>query len=1024
MESLEIESTEAESLNLRGLDQLATLKVVGRNVQSIDLTGLTNLTTMEVSSTIDLQELIYTTLPNLHVAEIYLWRDKDPEGYILDLSSFDLTYLKLTTNVTVRLGDQPNLQTLNARAYHYEGDARDLSGSKKLTDVHLAYADLDVLDLSDCPLLETLTTEDPERISSVDVSGCVWLEELKLSMCQVEELDIRGAVDLTSVVVSGPIFWVTEVPVSGRSNELRCGDNDNLQYMEFFCENLKSLDLGLFPNLVDADIYADELSSLSLSGNEKLVRLGIMSSKLTSLDLSKCPVLQELYVSGNAALKNLNLKGTHLLKKLMGGESPIEKLDLSDCWSIEEVFTRRDYSTSKGTLVNPTGFPSSKVTFEGWRQSGQGQTVYNELKPSSNDWNPVISNPITVKFHHENGTRTEKVSYALWAYELAGADSIGWSRIENDTQVDYKEGELIVPTGDMDLYAVYAKWCKVTYEVPTGSSVMTMIYTGFPLPYGAETCELQLGEFPDGDPADVPEISGWVHSGWKVYDLDGPDPKTPVVYGVDEVIDLHGSALIEALHDKVVSNAKVELTMPQIDGTITEARTDTTGVTVTTTWKQFWNGYPIKNMYDDAVFASGQKYRCYMELEAEDGYQFGENLVLTTPGITVEYSSFTTSSIVVYVDFEPQDPYLHLLNFIVPVAGMQTDEGPDYDIGSTYPCIRSGFRWLDASKNEFSGTFAAGSTYYTEITLDTRVGEFDEDMEVKVQKIGGKTSLIIDSCEISGKRCTLVVKCVVPRYLVEMTVALPPADSIASPDAGINYTVDSANTSYRVVSSTWKNFSDGSNYYGKIYPGEVYTAYFEFELSAAGSTGFLINGQVPAVNVITTRQANVSINMEAQMRLKVSFDSGGGTGTMDGEVLASGTRYFLPFCEFTAPEGKRFDCWSIDGSDYLMGSSVIITEDTEIRAKWEDIPQVSITASLSGDTVKATAKNLEPGGQQVVFAVQYDSNGIVRAVETSGIDFENPTCRLSGFNAESGDTFKVFLLDAKSFEPLCEPDTI
>ena len=52
-------------------------------------------------------------------------------------------------------------------------------------------------------------------------------------------------------------------------------------------------------------------------------------------------------------------------------------------------------------------------------------------------------------------------------------------------------------------------------------------------------------------------------------------------------------------------------------------------------------------------------------------------------------------------------------------------------------------------------------------------------------------------------------------------------------------------------------------------------------------------------------------------KLTVTFDAGGGTGTMEPVKIlngSTGTYYMLPGCRFTAPQGKRFDCWLITGT--------------------------------------------------------------------------------------------------------------
>ncbi len=89
----------------------------------------------------------------------------------------------------------------------------------------------------------------------------------------------------------------------------------------------------------------------------------------------------------------------------------------------------------------------------------------------------------------------------------------------------------------------------------------------------------------------------------------------------------------------------------------------------------------------------------------------------------------------------------------------------------------------------------------------------------------------------------------------------------------------------------------------------------------------------------------------------VSFDANGGTGTMANVTTTS--PYTLPNCGFTAPEGKEFDYWAVDGDEgmYAPGNSYTLTGNTTFIAQWKDLPVVNYTDMMlkrvpaNGDTV-------------------------------------------------------------------------
>ena len=76
----------------------------------------------------------------------------------------------------------------------------------------------------------------------------------------------------------------------------------------------------------------------------------------------------------------------------------------------------------------------------------------------------------------------------------------------------------------------------------------------------------------------------------------------------------------------------------------------------------------------------------------------------------------------------------------------------------------------------------------------------------------------------------------------------------------------------------------------------------------------------------------------------VSFDANGGTGTMAAATGVSG-EYTLPENGFTAPNGKQFKGWSVDGNEKAVGDKITVTANTTVTAVWEDIPVVTYTVS-------------------------------------------------------------------------------
>lgn len=109
----------------------------------------------------------------------------------------------------------------------------------------------------------------------------------------------------------------------------------------------------------------------------------------------------------------------------------------------------------------------------------------------------------------------------------------------------------------------------------------------------------------------------------------------------------------------------------------------------------------------------------------------------------------------------------------------------------------------------------------------------------------------------------------------------------------------------------------------------------------------------------------------------ISFNPNLGTGSMNDVLAKYEEEYVLPSCGFTAPAGKKFDCWYANNTEYAVGDTVIIKKDTEFVASWTDD----------------------------VFAVSFDANGgtgEMASVSDALATYNLPACE---FTAPAGKQF-------------------
>ena len=96
--------------------------------------------------------------------------------------------------------------------------------------------------------------------------------------------------------------------------------------------------------------------------------------------------------------------------------------------------------------------------------------------------------------------------------------------------------------------------------------------------------------------------------------------------------------------------------------------------------------------------------------------------------------------------------------------------------------------------------------------------------------------------------------------------------------------------------------------------------------------------------------------------VEINFDANGGTGTMNAAEAAAATDYTLPENGFTAPAGKQFKNWEVDGTAMNPGDKVFLIEDFTVKAIWKDIPH---TCSI--EPVEKVWPDCENGGKEAYY---------------------------------------------------------
>ena len=120
-----------------------------------------------------------------------------------------------------------------------------------------------------------------------------------------------------------------------------------------------------------------------------------------------------------------------------------------------------------------------------------------------------------------------------------------------------------------------------------------------------------------------------------------------------------------------------------------------------------------------------------------------------------------------------------------------------------------------------------------------------------------------------------------------------------------------------------------------------------------------------------------------QQKYTVTYVANGGTGSME-EVSGIVGEYTLLANGFTAPNGKRFKAWRVNGEEKAEGAKIEVTANTTVTAIWEDISTTyTVTFNVNGGSavdsqlINAGEKAIKPTNptkNEYIFAGWYTDN--------------------------------------------------
>ena len=133
--------------------------------------------------------------------------------------------------------------------------------------------------------------------------------------------------------------------------------------------------------------------------------------------------------------------------------------------------------------------------------------------------------------------------------------------------------------------------------------------------------------------------------------------------------------------------------------------------------------------------------------------------------------------------------------------------------------------------------------------------------------------------------------------------------------------------------------------------GSIYTACSGTEIEDLSAGNYFVR-YAEDNNHFASPDAEVTVGEGAPLAdCTITFNAGGGSGSMEPVTVKAETNYILPECGFTPPADQEFKAWEIGGTEYKVGDSYTVNGDIEIKALWKNsvITPSTYTVTVSND---------------------------------------------------------------------------
>ena len=419
-----------------------------------------------------------------------------------------------------------------------------------------------------------------------------------------------------------------------------------------------------------------------------------------------------------------------------------------------------------------------------------------------------------------------------------------------------------------------------------------------------------------------------------------------------------------------------------VDGDLPSAPTTSTDNTSIYAYEWYDGDSMMSNSFD--TFDGGKTYRMQVGINATGTKEFSKNTVVLINGQQATVKSYDSDYVLCYCNFEAKNQVIEnvQVGLDTPFAGQEVGEPYSY----TNSVDITSYEWYPNVTH-----YQGGHTFKVTFRIAPKDGfEFSNNLNVIVN--GQKAN--IENIGTDFAICSM-------SFAIEknITVINNIAITVEQPVAGGTPAIPTENDDrFEISAYEWSPNV-------KFEASEQYTLLImikqnDINKTFLGSNSITINGENAKINNVSQSTILISYTFTVPMpKYTVSFNANGGTGTMENETEQYGD-YIMPDCGFTAPNGKNFVAWAVngvDGEQFASGTTYDVNDNVTFYAIWEDYAftkqPISQAKSVDGDD-----KTISPDWNVNFTATKYDiiENGSIYTTVTKKwfeISEENATSR-------------------------------